>query len=373
MPHVKEVLKDQHIDVYHCGVNSMTELYWIKGQGTWLNLCVIEPRLSRTRIERYSGIMFQPVTTSENPSNQGSQGVAPNIMGELWFQGPEWLSAQDRWPNQPEVSESPENEKERVKPKHEKQLLVKETEEANETRDTLLGKYASYWKLLRVTVFVKRFMNNCRKLKKQKGPLMTEELQAAEKFWIIQAQVTQASKSDVGSRKDEEEGVLRCVGRVPHHHPLFLPRNSKLATSIIQQVHEQMLHGGVSTTMCPMREKYWIPKLRLLTKKVIRNCIAQILFCQFSELNCQTLLLLQEWILLGLSTTRLRISTTSKAYIALFTCTSTHAVHLKLCRYLSAQEFQRALQEFVARRGCPQNIVSDNGKTFVATGKRYQS
>ena len=44
-------------------------------------------------------------------------------------------------------------------------------------------------------------------------------------------------------------------------------------------------------------------------------------------------------------------------------------MHLQLCRDLSAEEFQRALKEFVARRGCPQIIVSGNGKTFVATGK----
>ena len=51
-------------------------------------------------------------------------------------------------------------------------------------------------------------------------------------------------------------------------------------------------------------------------------------------------------------------STTSKAYIALFTSISTCTVHLKLCHDLSAQEFQR----------CPQIIVNDNGKMFVATG-----
>ena len=60
---------------------------------------------------------------------------------------------------------------------------------------------------------------------------------------------------------------------------------------------------------------------------------------------------------------------TAKADIALLTCASTRAVHLKLCRNLSATEFQRALKEFIARRGCSQTIVSDNGKTFVATGK----
>jgi len=169
------------------------------------------------------------------------------------------------------LSGSPKNDKERVKPKHEKQLLVKETEEAYEIRDNLLCKYASYLKLLRVTAFVKRlFINNCKKCKKRRGPLMTEELQAAEKFWIIQAQAVQVLKSDVRLRADED-GMLRCVGRVPNYHPVFLPRNSTLATLIVQQVHEQMLHG-VSTTMCRMRENYWIPKLRSLKKKVIRNC-----------------------------------------------------------------------------------------------------
>ena len=56
MHHVKEVLKDQCVEVYHCWVDSTTVLNWIKG------LCVTEPRLFRTR-STYSGIMFQLVTT----------------------------------------------------------------------------------------------------------------------------------------------------------------------------------------------------------------------------------------------------------------------------------------------------------------------
>lgn len=66
---------------------------------------------------------------------------------------------------------------------------------------------------------------------------------------------------------------------------------------------------------------------------------------------------------------KIKKSTTAKAYIALFTCASTRAVHLKLCHDLYATESQRALKEFVARRGCPHTIVSNNGKTFVTTGR----
>ena len=147
-----------------------------------------------------------------------------------------------------------EVEKECLKPKPEKQPLAKE-EETSLIVDQLLHKYASYWKLLRVTAFVRRLFENCKKTEKQKGQLQTEELQVAEKFWITQAQASQAVKSDVNLKKCED-GILRCVGQVPGHHPVFLPRDCKLASLMIQQVHEQMLHRGVSATMCRIREKF---------------------------------------------------------------------------------------------------------------------
>ena len=56
---------------------------------------------------------------------------------------------------------------------------------------------------------------------------------------------------------------------------------------------------------------------------------------------------------------------TNKCYIALFTCTSTRAVHLELVPDLHAISFIRALKRFISRRGLPSLIVSDNGKTFI--------
>jgi hypothetical protein len=42
-----------------------------------------------------------------------------------------------------------------------------------------------------------------------------------------------------------------------------------------------------------------------------------------------------------------------KAYVTLFTCAATRAVHLKLCKTMAAEKFKRTLKEFVARRGMP--------------------
>ena len=71
----------------------------------------------------------------------------------------------------------------------------------------------------------------------------------------------------------------------------------------------------------------------------------------------------------GPITYRVSKKTVGKAYLALFTCATTRAVHLKVCRDLTAEEFQRAMKEFVARRGTPKIMVSNNGKTFTATKK----
>ena len=98
---------------------------------------------------------------SENPSDQGSRGAEPRKLGRLWFEGPNWLSSPDKWPSQPEVCETVV---ETVKPKLENQMLAKE-EKKDLMVDKLLHRYSSYWKLLRVTAYVKQFVNNCKKNK----------------------------------------------------------------------------------------------------------------------------------------------------------------------------------------------------------------
>ena len=62
-----------------------------------------------------------------------------------------------------------------------------------------------------------------------------------------------APKSRVNLEMDEDE-ILRCVSRVPGYYPIFLPGECELTSMVVQQVHKQMLHGGVSVTMCRMRD-----------------------------------------------------------------------------------------------------------------------
>ncbi|XP_036146902.1 uncharacterized protein LOC118646983 [Monomorium pharaonis] len=61
--------------------------------------------------------------------------------------------------------------------------------------------------------------------------------------------------------------------------------------------------------------------------------------------------------------------TSRKAYIALFICMSTRAIHLELVGDYSSSAFRGAFTRFCSRRGLPQTIYSDNGTTFVGADK----
>lgn len=67
-----------------------------------------------------------------------------------------------------------------------------------------------------------------------------------------------------------------------------------------------------------------------------------------------------------------RGSKTSKCYISLFVCFSTKALHLELVTELTTECFLSALRRFIARRGKPLNLFSDNGTNFIGANNELQ-
>lgn len=67
---------------------------------------------------------------------------------------------------------------------------------------------------------------------------------------------------------------------------------------------------------------------------------------------------------------RIRGKRPTKAYIAVFCCFATKAVHLEVVSDLSTEAFIGALKRFIGRRGRCQNIYSDNATNFI--GARNQ-
>eukprot|EP00794_Sanderia_malayensis_P010114 gene10114-11147_t len=218
--HVKKTLGDYPIEEFHGWVDSTTVLHWLGGKGTWTQFV----RNRTTAIRETNLTKWHYVPTEENPSDKGTRGVAPDRLGRLWFNGPDWLHNEDEWPSQPEIAETPEAVCESL-PKKEKQLLAKEETREPDQLGTLLEKF-SYWKTLRITAFVIRFIAKCRGRRIPEQMLTPEEIDSAETYWLKKIQESKELKSDIDLKMDDN-GVWRCSGRIPGYNPVFLPKNKE--------------------------------------------------------------------------------------------------------------------------------------------------
>ena len=63
---------------------------------------------------------------------------------------------------------------------------------------------------------------------------------------------------------------------------------------------------------------------------------------------------------------------TVKKWVCLFTCPSVRAVHLELVDSLDTTSCLDAVHRFIARRGQPKTIISDNGTNFVGAARELK-
>ena len=172
-----------------------------------------------------------------------------------------------------------------------------------------------------------------------------------------------------------------CRGRIQGSYPIYLPPDTLLTERIVHDKHVLSLHGGVGLTMSFVRQQYWVPRLRQLTKRVIRGCYGCKKFQVTAFSNPAVGNLPTDrtegstpFEVVGLDFAgpigyKLKTKKEGKAYILLFACSLTRAVHLELLPNQTAEEFIKHLKRFIARRGRPRKIYSDNGRTFVAAAK----
>lgn len=62
----------------------------------------------------------------------------------------------------------------------------------------------------------------------------------------------------------------------------------------------------------------------------------------------------------------------SKAYICLFTCASTRAVHLEVVPNLSVESFLQAFRRSSSRKSVPSIMISDNATTYIAASNHIR-
>ena len=157
-----------------------------------------------------------------------------------------------------------------------------------------------------------------------------------------------------------------CKGRIQGEFPIYIPPTMKLAEKFVMHEHVQTLHGRVGITMAPVRKCYWIPCLRQLTKKVRRKChgCKKFQVTPFPKPPTENLPKdrtqgTRPFQVIGVYYAgpvlyKTRPGSQAKAYLLLFACGLTRAIHLELLPNMSIEEFMRSLKHFIARRGKPE-------------------
>ena len=163
--------------------------------------------------------------------------------------------------------------------------------------------------------------------------------------------------------------------------PVYLPADSTFTRKLVQRIHAETLNGGVSLTMAAVRESYWIPKLRKLVKSVRSTCWGCKRFTAPPLTTPPPGPMPSDHTLGGAAFEvigtdfagpilyKLTPRRQGKAYLVIFSCSLSRAVHLELVPSLKTGAFLPCLKRLIARRGRPRVIYSDNGSTFVKAAK----
>ncbi|XP_042860480.1 uncharacterized protein LOC122246179 [Penaeus japonicus] len=259
-----------------------------------------------------------------------------------------------------------------------------------------LEKFSDLEKALRVTAYVLRFMDNC-KGRKVQGPLTAEEIELASlkliyniqheafanKIRLLSSNKTLPLSSKLRKLDPfiDDKGLLRIKGRLEFSeldydikHPFKIPKG-KYAKLLIKFQHKYLKHAGVDSVISFIRTQFWIISVRKLAKTIIKEC----LICRWLDsrpcsqpvapLPKERLTTARPFSVMGLDYAGPLFCADfpdKKFYVLLFTCGVVKAIHLELTESLSSYDCMLAIRKFVARRGLPNVIFSDNARTFMA-------
>ena len=386
------------IDV-RCYTDSQVALYWICGTNKeWKPF--VQNRVNEIRRNVHPSL-WSHCPGRSNPADLPSRGL-PALevsVNQLWRQGPAWLHVGVEPYVETEPPSMPEECIVELKTRVARSLTLVNTVSKCVVSELIdCKRFSALSRLLRVTAQVLRAVEKFKNWKNHQGnthsTVTLGQMTEARLLWVKDAQQSMSQKSDFESHKrqfnlfKDEKGVWRCEGRlsnagVPYavKNPILLPRSHPLTTLIVREAHERVFYNGIKETLTEIRRKYWILRVRSLTRQIIHRCVLcrRLEGMSFKPPPPSPLPTFRVKEDPAFTYTGIDFAGplyvhgyenfTQKVWICLFTCYVTRAVHLDVVLDQSTETFIRCLKRFSARRGLPTKFISDNGKTFKAAAK----
>ncbi|XP_062703655.1 uncharacterized protein LOC134286102 [Aedes albopictus] len=349
------------------------------------------------------------ISGTENPADCLSRGLTADtiIDFDLWWHGPQWLKQhQSHWPISHLASEQPLEAMEEAR----RLAAAAPSSPADPSFvDEVVGKFSDYSRLIRVIAYCHRFLRNCRNATRQRTSLLNiDELMESENSIIrlVQQQAFSQEWKQLWNNLPvspksrlkwfhpfvSSEQLIRIGGRLGNavqpydtKHQILLPRSHPLSLLLIRNYHERHLHAAPQLLLSILRQRYWVIGARNLAKSVVHNCIvcfkarpkrleqfmAELPAPRITASRPFSVTGVDYWGPIRLKPTHRRAAP-GKAYIAVFICFCTKAVHLELVADLSTAKFIQSLRRFVSRRGLCADLYSDNGRNFVGAANELK-
>lgn len=379
--------------------DSTVVLAWLQGHANrWTTfvanrVSVIQGSMNSSQWRHVPGI--------DNPADVASRGVMPSSLAShpLWWCGPHWLQKEEQhWPQRVVQSTDEIQLEEKKRP----QTLIASISIEWE----LVNRYSSLNRLLRVTAYCMRVF---RRVKDGEIKLQASEIHIALRYWIRSTQerafaeeIAYIQGSPNGHLKGklaslnafiDEVGLLRVGGRLENSdgsydekHPYILPKHSTFTQLVVADAHSKMMHYGPKQTIAYLQQRFWILGVRSVVKVFIRRCV----ICFRARPTAQEQLMgnlpaervspSRAFLHTAIDyagpvwarTSKGRGHKANKAWIAVFICLASKAIHLELVSDLTTDGFMAAYKRFTARRGYCSDVYCDNGTNFVGAAREME-
>lgn len=321
---------------------------------------------------------------------------------EIYWCGPRWLQFDDSaWP----ALNTPEHNLPELKG------TVQSYKVATGVPVIIFKNYSNLTKLERIIGYCQRFFSNCRKSKSERrfGPLTSQEIRSASLCLVKLAQRESfsdeinalAKGGSVNSKSKivnlnpflDEGNIIRVGGRLSNSnfhyekkHPVLLSSNHYFTKLLFDREHKRLLHAGPQHLLSSIRDQFWPLAGRNLARKIVRDCIP--CFKAKPRLTAPIMGNLPDkrvnpappFYTTGvdyagpfmIKDRSGRGAKVIKCYISLFVCFLTRAIHIETVSDLTKEAFLAAFRRFIARRGKPAQMFSDNGTNFVGANRELQ-
>ncbi|XP_029671495.1 uncharacterized protein LOC115240471 [Formica exsecta] len=404
--HVLRILELDHVPVHLWTDSSITQTWINNHPSRWKDfvhnrVCYIQETVPQA--------IWHFVPGQENPAGLATRGLTPAQLSDLsvWWTGPHWLRQHpSMWPEEPQTVNSKDNLEERPI------QVVTITGDRSLKPWNLLNRYSSLNRLLRITAICQQVINRFRGTQdsSRTRQITPQALEAAKFYWVkaVQQHYFQQEIKTLSQKQSlplsnpllrltpftDSNGLLRIGGRLQSSllpssakHPLIIPKESALTTLIISDAHLRTMHGGTRLTLSFIRNEFWIIGGRTPVRSHILKCVRCARYRQkraqqiMGQLPVEKLTSSRPFLNSGvdyagpftIKTWKGKNARTYKAYLALFVCHSTSAVHLELVTDYSTDAFMAAYKQFTARRGICATLMSDCGTNFKGADVELQN